>query len=254
MSEGQKPGCHGLTGRRHVNDGTSCRQPSPRPGSAGLMPAFGGLMSSVGSTFDEWSSSAGKWIDESTEIAGGHAKSLGVTLLDLIPFKESSPFSTALLRHYVDRSGEPYALEDIPEEWQDWIAKATHGRVGAHKDLNPYNSGLYDLRNSLGHFRVDVEANKDGTKTDSISDTYEFGFIKHDRAQRGRHGFPLGDLGPWQRDRLRGLLPSDVYSNPGGFKERWELKTVGKETILFIPQQYLARQGKAFRVTGRFVR
>jgi hypothetical protein len=139
-------------------------------------------------------------------------------------------------------------------EWQDWIIKATGGRPGMHRELNPYNSGLYDLRNSLGHFDVEVKANKDGTKTYVISDIYQFSFIKNDKTRRGRHGFPLGNLSYWEIVTLRQLVPNDEYTNPGGFKERWEIKSVGKETILFIPQQYLAQQGKPFKVTGSFTR
>lgn len=195
-----------------------------------------------------------KWFNRVGETFSGHAKSVLLSLLDWLPFKQASPFSTAFLKHYVEYSGEPYTLANIPGEWQEWIIKATGGRPGMHRELNPYNSGLYDLRNSLGHFDVEVKANKDGTKTYTISDIYQFGFTKNDKTQRGRHGFPIGNLNPLEVESFRHLLPNDEYTNPGGFKERWEIKSVGKETILFIPQQYLAQQGKPFKVTGGFTR
>jgi hypothetical protein len=256
MSGGARPGTLCVeNSERRIDDGTSCRRESPRPGSIGLLDAVESRWTSTWSkSVGEWSSAAGNWFDRTTETAGGHSKSVILTMVDLLPFKQESPFSTALLKHYVERSGEPYTLEGIPTEWQDWIVKVTCGRPGRHRDLNPYNSGLYDLRNSLGHFDVEVRANKDGTKTYLISDTYQFGAMKNDRAQRGRHGFPLGELTPWQIVTLKRLAPEDEYKNPGGFTERWEIKTVGKETILFIPQQYLAQQGKPFKVTGSFAR
>jgi len=185
----------------------------------------------------------------------GHAESVLLSLLDWLPFKQSSPFSTALLKHYVERSGDAYTLATIPGAWQAWIIKATGGRPGMHRNLNPYNSGLYDLRNSLGHFDVEVKINNDGTKTYAISkDSYHFGFIPNDKTQRGRHGFPLGNLGEWETATIRDYLPQNEYMNPGGFKERWEIETVNNETILFIPQKFHAKKGTLFKVTGSFTR
>jgi hypothetical protein len=201
-----------------------------------------------------WSWAAGEWFHRVSDTISGHGKSVLLSLLDLVPFKKASPFSTALLKHYVERSGDPYTLVDIPREWQDWIIRTTGGRPGLHRELSPYNSGLYDLRNSLGHFDVEVKYNKDGTKTYVISDVYEFGFARNDKTQRGRHGFPLGDLSSWEISAIRKVLPEDEYTNPGGFRERWEIKIVGKETLLFIPQQFLAQQGKPFKVDGSFTR
>ncbi len=150
-----------------------------------------------------WSEAAGRWADRVGETVAGHSKSVLLTIVDCVPFKQASPIATALLKHYVERSGVPYILDTIPAEWQNWIVTATQARPGKHSDLNPYNSGLYDLRNSLGHFDVEVKPNPDGTKTYLISDTYQFGAKKHDKAQRGRHGFPLGTLSRWQIDASR---------------------------------------------------
>ncbi len=222
-------------GHPTVDKGTMCRQQSPTPGPVGTEP--GGFWDRMGSTLS------------------GHGKSTLIWILDWIPFKPDSPYSTALLRHYVEGSGETYQLKEIPQPWQDWIVKVTKGKPGRHPNLDPYNSGLFDLRNSLGHFDVVVKKDRGSNlKTYHLSDTYQFGFKKNDRRQRGRHGFPCGDLDEGAIQAIRRLLPSGEYQNPGGFKERWEIKKVGKETILFIPQQFLAENGKPFKVEGSFTR
>jgi hypothetical protein len=61
-----------------------------------------------------WSSAVGGWFDRAGETVSGHAKSVLLSLVDWLPFKQASPFSTALLKHYVERSGDPYTLVDIP--------------------------------------------------------------------------------------------------------------------------------------------
>jgi hypothetical protein len=182
----------------------------------------------------------------------GTAKSTLILILDQLPLKPNAPYSVALLRHYVEETGDLYDLGTVPKEWQDWIVKATKAKPGKHPDLNPYNSGIYDLRNSLGHFDVVVTKRKGSRlKSYEIQDTYEFGSIKNGKSQTGRHGFPIGDLSDRTLRILRALLPSGEHQNPGGFKERWEIKKVGKETILFIPQEVLASIGKPFKVRGQ---
>jgi len=183
----------------------------------------------------------------------GYGKSVLLTIIDLLPVKPDSPYSTALLKHYVEGSGEPYELKKIPGEWQDWIVKTTRAKTGVYKELDPYNSGLYDLRNSLGHFDVTVAERTDKRKEYTITDTYCFGYMENDKYQKGRHGFPLGQLDDKKIELLRKLLPKTEYQNPGGFKEHWEIKKVGKDTIIYIPQQFLVSQGKEFQITGKFV-
>jgi hypothetical protein len=216
--------------------------------------------------FSQWSGVALGWVrsqvDRTPEVAKsfghralGTGKSTLLGILDLLPLKPDSPFSTKLLRHYVEESGEPYELVDIPEQWQDWIVTTTKARPGRHTNLNPYSSGIYDLRNSLGHFDVVVTQQKNSkVRIYEIEDVYEFGFIRSDKNQRGRHGFPLGQLGENTTHVLEFVLPSEEHRNPGGFKERWEVKKAGKETILYIPQEVLAQQGKPFKVHGKFLR
>ena len=188
-------------------------------------------------------------------VVSGKAKSTLILILDQLPLKPDSAYSVALLRHYVEETGDPYDLGNVPKEWQDWIVKATKAKPGKHRDLNPYNSGIYDLRNSLGHFDVVITERKGSRlKSYEIQDRYEFGFIKNDRSQKGRHGFPLGDLSDSTLKVLRFMLPTEEHQNPGGFKERWEIKKIGKETILYIPQEVLASVSKPFEVRGKFER
>jgi hypothetical protein len=171
--------------------------------------------------------------------------------LDLLPFKPDSPYSTRLLKHYVEGSGELYTLRDIPREWQEWIIRK-YGTSPGYYNVDPYNVGLYDLQNSLGHFDLTIRRNADGTKTYTLRDMYEFGFRKGDKKKR--HGFPLGDLDRRTIGLINRLLPEEEYTNPGGFRERWEIRRVGRQNILFIPQEFLAKQGKPFPVRGSFTR
>jgi hypothetical protein len=48
------------------------------------------------------------------------------------------------------------------------------------------------------------------------------------------------------------MLPDDEYRNPGGFTERWEVQRTGGKATLLSPQQFHERNGKPFRVKGRF--
>lgn len=251
MSLKQKPGplCQ-TRGHGPIDTGTLCRQQSSPPAPVGMFSRVAYWTRQEFASFGFPKDAKGHALNWTSH----HAESLLLSILDLIPFKPDSPQSTAMLKHYVESSGELYEIKDVPKEWQEWIVKATHGKLGLHKSLSPYNSGIYDLRNSLGHFDVIVTRNSDGTKTYTISDTYGFGYLKHDRNQTGRHGFPLGELSPTTLHIVRMLLPSQEYVNPGGFKEHWEIKQVGKETLLLIPQQFLAEQGKPFPVKGVFKR
>lgn len=183
-------------------------------------------------------------------LVPGAAKSLIMSLCGLL--KSDTPRSAEVLKHYVEGSGEPYELKDIPPEWQDWIVKQTGGRPGVHKELSPYNAGIMDLRNSLGHFDVRVTRNADGSKTYEIADEYVFGYKENDTKQEGRHGFPVSES---QRAMVLDVgLPTGTWKNPGGFEEGFEIKQVGKEYILYVPQQVLAENGKPFDVKGGFTR
>jgi hypothetical protein len=51
----------------------------------------------------------------------------------------------------------------------------------------------------------------------------------------------------WHLESARRMLPQTVYFNPGGFKGKWEIPTVGKEALLLIPHQFM-EQAKLFRL------
>jgi hypothetical protein len=233
MANARKPGPECATQQPPFDQGTLCRQQSPSPGPVGATAAPPNKISYL----------------------GGHSKSLLLAIVDHLGLKHNSPISTALLEHYVEGSGTPYQLKEIPPEWQDWIVKATHSKPGQYTDLNPYNSGIYDLRNSLGHFDVIVTRNQStNTSTYKIQKDYKFGFFKNDKDHRGQHGFPVGDHSETMLAFLRYFLPSRTYQNPGGFEEHFEIKKIGKETILIIPQQFLAESGAPFQITGQFTK
>jgi hypothetical protein len=186
----------------------------------------------------------------SGRTVGRMAKSMVLALLDRLPFKLDSPYSTGLLRHYVEGSGDPVSLNELPRPWKDLIIRKTRGRFGMHKDVSSYDAGLYDMQNSLGHFDVEISSMGGGKRLYKITDEYKFGFKKGDR--QARHGFPLSDLSERSLSAIKAMLPSGKYWNPGGFEERWEVQRVGGKNILFIPQQFLAQQGVPFEVFASF--
>jgi hypothetical protein len=219
---------------------------SARPGSAGLNGQHQSNRGAVGQPRPD------NWIERLSDMAGSSGRSAGVAFIERLGMKPDSPVSTALLQHYVEGSGTPYELTEVPAAWKEWIVRTVGRRQGRHR-MHPYNAGLYDLTHGLGHFDVTVRARPDGSTEYEISDTYMFGAQRHDRKQRGRHGFTLGDSSSWKVGLLEEMLPDDEYRNPGGFTERWEVRRTGGKATLFIPQQFLERNGKPFRVKGRFV-
>lgn len=256
MAAARKPGpeCGG-TQSTNIDDGTNCRQASPRPGPTGI--TLAGISCHAISAWDETRKSISKIGDQLsslTRVGVGHGKSVLLSIVDLLPIKQDSPISTDLLKHYVKRSGATYTIDPVPSEWQDWIVKSVGKRRGKISSVSPYNSGLFDLRNSLGHFDLKVTEVGKGKIQYDISDVYQFGHTPNDKNQRGRHGFPLGTLSETQIAMIRKLLPDGTYHNPGGFDERWEIKVIGKETTLLIPQQFLSEQGVPFEVRGAFIR
>jgi hypothetical protein len=175
-------------------------------------------------------------------------------------FDVKQPYSTALMKYYVQGSGDPFDLNKmgpIPSDWQVWIEKQTGGKVGKHS-LNPYNAKPFmpDLKNSLGHFDVVIGATPSSSvKTYRIQkDSYKFGFKPHDTHHTGQHGFELPFMTDSEATNLRGLLPTRRYHNPGGFSEMFELKKVHGKWTLHIPQQVLANVGTPFPVYGEFKR
>lgn len=168
-------------------------------------------------------------------------------------FKERSPYAAEFFNHYLSGGGSDVNT-DFPQEWQDWVIAQTRGRPAGTYELSPYDSGIYDLRNTMGHFKVTVRQEQDGTRTYDCTDIYDFGYYSQDRSQRGRHGFGLGNLADGTVSTLNRFLPSTEYQNPGGFTERVEIKTLGGETYLLIPRELLRQQGTPFNVRSTFRR
>ncbi len=102
MASGRKPGPECVyKDKQHIDDGTLCRQQSPQPGPINATPLLAqNWMSIWQGAVSGWS-----WSFGSSFNWFGHAESVLLSLLDWLPFKQSSPFSTALLKHYVERSG-----------------------------------------------------------------------------------------------------------------------------------------------------
>jgi hypothetical protein len=191
----------------------------------------------------------------------GRGKSILLWLISKYA-KVGQPFSTALLRHYVEGSGEPYDLSEIgpiPAEWQSWIVKETGAKIGRHH-LNPYNAKPFipDLKNSLGHFDVMVSVKQGATGTSKIyqieKNPYHFGFKPNDLHRTGQHGFELPHMSQGEILELEAMLPSGKFHNPGGFSEGFEIKMVHGKWTVYVPQEVTARAGKSFNVSGRFER
>jgi hypothetical protein len=174
--------------------------------------------------------------------------------------KVGQPFSTALLRHYVEGTGEPFDLSEIgpiPGEWQVWIMKSTKAKIGRHH-LDPYHAKPFipDLKNALGHFDV-IVSSKEGSATKVYQiekDPYHFGFRPNDLHRTGQHGFELPHMSNAELRELEALLPTGNYHNPGGFTEGFEIRAVHGKWTVYVPQEVTARAGKPFKVTGRFER
>lgn len=193
---------------------------------------------------------------------GIHLPSMGKSLLlALLPKykKVNKPFSSALMQHYVQGSGEPYDLKEvgpIPDEWQVFIEKETSG-IPNEYDLSAYKPKplMTDFKNSLGHFHVKVTAKVGSNlKVYEITKDYHFGFKPDDVDRQGQHGLELDGMSYDDVKELKDWLPTTKYQNPGGFSEGFEIKQVRGVWTLFIPQELLVHSGKPFQVTGQFTR
>jgi RHS repeat-associated protein len=175
------------------------------------------------------------------------ALGLGLNLLS-----ENSKYDLAIdfLKHYTTGRGEDLDFS-VPEAWQKKISEKFK-KPGIYKEVDPYEWGLYDLRNTLGHFDLEVKKNVDGGLRYIVTDRYTFGYKEHDKNQTGRHGFQVPGLSDQKAEIIQKLLPDDIYDNPGGFKEKFELKKVRNDWTLLIPQQFLADWGVDFNARGEF--
>lgn len=198
------------------------------------------------------------WYGSAIDYIEGESKSAVVSILNLLPMSPDAPFTVALFKHYVEGSKTKINLSDLgetPKTWRDFIVKETGGREGKY-NINPYNSGIFDLTYSIGHFDVTVTKISATQNRYEISDFYVFGNkIKNDIHQKGRHGFPvpLENLSDDVLSIINDILPEETYCNPGGFLERFELRRVQSKITLFIPQKILAKIGKPYEVIGSFI-
>lgn len=156
--------------------------------------------------------------------------------------------SIDFLKHYTYGRGAAYQLE-VPLTWQQAIT-ARYKKPGHYREVSPYNWGMKDIQNSLGHFDLKVVKNSNQTLAYFITDEYKFPAPKN---QRQRHGFQVPGLTDDRAAYIRThLLPADVYTNRNGFKEKWELVKIQHEWTLFIPQPFLDDYGVNFKVSGNF--
>ncbi len=171
--------------------------------------------------------------------------------LNTLGFKQESPFASDFFTHYLAGRGDSLKV-DIPGEWKDWIISEVGDKTGTFR-LNPYDSEIFDLKNSLGYFDVEVLENEDGSKIFKLHDKYEFAFAKNDLSEKGRHGFSVGELDEETIKKLNEkFLPKRTFANPGGFEERFEIKTIGDKTYFFIPQEWLDENGYPYTIEGEF--
>lgn len=180
-------------------------------------------------------------------------------LYEVMKDRLKAPLSVKLLQHYAAGTGEAYGLEDIPAAWQDWIVKETKRRrlsVGGPYELKAYHhQAPYDLRHTLGTFKVTISRAGAHSLRYVLSDEYTFGY---DCAKRdpttNRHGFQLPDLSRAEVERLKSILPERVYHHRCGFLERFAVERQKDGLYFYIPQQFLAENGREFPVNGEFTR
>lgn len=168
---------------------------------------------------------------------------------------EDYDISADFLRHYMSGGGADYELA-MPPAWAETIA-AKKPRTGTFKDVSAYNWGNRDMKNSLGHFSLEVEEIAGGGKLYTVTDRYWFPFKPNDKDELGRHGFEVdffGALPQPARDTINAALKAlGTWQNPGGFQEHFEVKIIDKKWTFMIPQQFLADCGTDFNVHSSFL-
>jgi tetratricopeptide (TPR) repeat protein len=181
--------------------------------------------------------------------------------------KDESSMSFVFFKHYSqgpDKSElakADYKLEDIPPEWEDWIAKETKNLKDGRHNLSPYydkkrkSGGPDDLVHTLGHFDVIVRTNPDGTRTYQIEDLYKFGYDLTKNLDEQRHGITFKTQNKEKLNKLMdlcSLIPP--IEHPLGVMEKCEVIKIGNSYKILIPQQILAAAGNPFIVRGEFTK
>ena len=168
---------------------------------------------------------------------------LVLSALQLAGVKSDAPSTIRFFKHYLSEEGEDLDLDPVPPLWQDEIGKRYKGRSGKLK-VNPYNWGVFDIQNTLGHFDLMITREKDGSTSYEIEDYYQFPY-KDDAGKIIRHGF---EVDAEQAQTLRSRLPTRVYK----YDQKFEIVKLGKKTYFYLPTEWLQQNGTAFKVKGKF--
>ena len=184
--------------------------------------------------------------------AGISAADLAAEAIEACGF-EGYDQSAAFLKHYMSGGGADYELI-VPDDWQEKIA-AEKPKPGTYRDVSAYQWDIPDMKNSLGHFGLEVETIAGGVKLYTVTDRYYFpAFVD---GKPVHHGFEVDFFG---------LLPAGVrqstndalallgeWRHPAGMTERFEIRQMGGKWTFILPQQWLADSGQDFNVRGSFV-
>lgn len=184
--------------------------------------------------------------------AGISAADLAAEVVEACGF-EGYDESAAFLKRYMSGAGADYELV-VPEDWQAKIAQERQ-KPGTYRDVSAYKWDIPDMKNSLGHFGLEIEPIAGGGKLYTVTDRYYFPAFVDGKAVH--HGFEVDFFG---------LLPAGVrqstndalallgeWKHPDGKPERFEIKQMGGKWTFILPQQWLADSGQDFNVRGSFV-
>ena len=167
---------------------------------------------------------------------------------------EGYGFSSAFLKHYMSGRGADYEFE-MPATWQETIA-SKYKKKGSFKDVNAYNWGIPDMKNSLGHFDLKVEEIAGGGKLYTVTDKYHFPATVG-KGKAVFHGFEVDFFGmlPVQAQKTinDGLAELGTWKHPSGKLEKFEIVPLGGKWTFVIPQQWLIDSGVDFHVHSSFI-
>jgi hypothetical protein len=198
-------------------------------------------------------------IEKSSEIPGilkyfliSILRKYGV--LKKVGLESDYPNAIDIFSYYLSGLGWLYKLNPVPEPWQQEIIKRYSKKAsGVYKNENSYNWGNKNLRNSLGHFDLEIIENPDHSKTYIIKDRYHFPYM-NDKGEIIRHGFQITDE---TACILAQYLPTIKYENPHADTQRektekFEITQLNGECTLLFPTKWLQDNGTPFPIEGKF--
>ncbi len=166
---------------------------------------------------------------------------------------EDYEISADFLRHYMSGRGADFELQ-VPVDWQQKIAKERK-RTGKHRDVSAYGWNIPDMKNSLGHFDLEIEPIAGGGKLYTITDRYQFPAFVDGKAVH--HGFELDFFGKLPAEVRQttndALALLGEWKHPDGTLEKFEIKMLGGKWTFILPQQWLVDSGVDFNVHGTFL-